>query len=190
MNKPMIALLLSLTLPAAAAERKVVSENVKINAGERIQVEMDKGELSVTPSAAGAMTYTVEFVPERKRWFFGSAVPTAQDLQVSTASFDAAKGVLTIRTGKRLKAIVKLEVPAKQELDVRLQVGTADIGPVSGKLEAFVDVGVLTYDASAMAAGVCVEASMGLGEVKNERDQNCKSVGAELRGRMGTISVN
>lgn len=190
MKKPLIALMLSLPLSAAAADHKIVSENVKIKPDQRIHVEMDKGALSVTPSSAGAMTYRVEFVRERRRWFFGNTVPTAHDLEDSSASFDAAKGVLTIRTGKRLKALVKIGVPAKQPLDVQLKVGTADIGPVSGKLEAFVETGVLTYDASALAAGVCVSASMKFGEVENDRDHNCKSVGAALHGQMGTISVN
>lgn len=190
MKKPLIALLLSLPLSAAAFGSKIVSENVKIKPEQRIHVQMDKGALSVTTSAAGAMTYRVEFVRERRRWFFGSTVPTAHDLEDSSASFDAEKGVLTIRTGKRLKAVVTVGVPAKQPLDVLLKVGTADIGPVTGKLDVSVEVGVLKYDASALASGVCVTASMKFGEVANDRDQNCKSVGAVLRGGTGTISVN
>lgn len=189
MKKPLIALLLALPLSAAAGS-KTVSESVKVKPDQRISVQMDQGALSVKPSASGAMTYHVEFVRERRGWFFGSTVPTAQDLESSTASFDAAKGQLTIRTGKRLKSVVTVEVPAKQPLDVQLKVGTAEIGRVTGKLDAFVDVGVLKYDASALASGVCVTATVKTGAVTNDRDRDCKSVGAVLRGGTGTISVN
>ncbi len=190
MKMPMIALLLSLPLSAVATGGKIVSESVKIKPEQRIQVDMDQGALSVAPTAGGAMTFRVEFEAERHGWFFGSSAPTARDLESSTASFDAAKGVLTIRTGRRLKAKVTIGVPAKQRLAVRLKLGTADIGPVTGKLDASVEVGDLSYDASALAAGVCVSASVKSGEVENERDHDCKSVGPVLRGGAGTISVN
>ena len=193
MKNSLIALLLSLPLSAAAADGKVVSEQVKIGAGKEIHVAMDKGQLAVVPSGSGTLTYRVEFVPERGRSLLKLlhiGNPSAADYERSSASFDAATGTLAIRTGEHLKAIVKIGVPVKQPLDLNLTVGAAEIGPLSGKVKAFVATGDLKYDASALAAGVCVSAALRLGEVRNSRDVDCKSVGTTLRGNLGTISVN
>lgn len=192
MLKPLIAVLLSLSLSAAAADGKTVSDSVKIGAGRKIRVEMDKGLVVVKSSAAGTLTYRVQFTAERTgwRWFFGSTVPSARDYDASTAAFDAATGVLSVRSGRRVSAVLTVEVPAKQALDLQLAVGDAEIGPRSGKLDAFVGVGELEFDGSALPSGACVETALEAGSVENARDQRCKSVGATLHGRVGSIAVN
>lgn len=192
MRKSLIALALSLPLAVAAADGKAVSDRVKIDADRRIRVEMDKGSLTVTPSTTGYITYLVKFVPDETRpmfRFFGGVGPSPRDYDESSASFDALKGVLTIHTGSHLDAVVTIEVPVKQPLGLQLTTGEAKIGPVTGKLDAFIKDGILKYDASALAPGVCVKATINDGIVENNRDFKCESAGAVLHGHTGIISV-
>ncbi len=191
MRKPVIALLLSLPL-LAAAEGKVASDQVKIEADRRISVRMDTGYLTVSPSAAGVITYRVKFVPDETRSmfrFFGGVGPSQRDYDDCSAIFDAAKGTLTIRTGKHLDAVVTVEVPAQQPLDLNLADGEIKIGAVSGKLDAFINDGIIKYDASALAPGACVKAAINDGVVENKRDFPCETASATLHGHSGIISV-
>lgn len=188
MNKLLIAVVLSCPLSAHAIEGKA-----GIKPGQTVRIAVDQGELRVVSGASDSLSYQVEFVPEGRTWsFFGlfGKGSSSQACEGCSASYDAEKGDLRVHSGSRFRAVVKVGVPKDQRLDVQLAVGTADIGPLVGKIAARVDVGTLAYDASSLPVGVCVEAFVKIGAVSNARDVNCKSVGATLHTRTGTISVN
>ena len=191
MRKSLIALLLSVPVLALAADGKVVSDQIRIDASQKVRVAMDKGYLTVLPSADGALDYSVEFKPDETCSLFpwGKIHPSEDDYRASSVSFDHDKGVLTIQTGKHLDAVVKLKVPVKQSLDVQLKTVAAKIGPLAGRLDAFIENGIVKYDASALAQAVCVDASINDGIVHNKRDFQCSAPGAALHGHSGIISV-
>lgn len=183
---------LALTFPMSAAAEKAVSERINLDAGRPVRVEMDKGRLIVTPSTAAVASYRVKFVPDETRpmfRFFGGVGPSQFDYDQSSAVYDAGKGTLKIRTGEHLDALVTLEVPSTQSLDMNLEHGELKLGAVAGKIVAFIKDGLLSYDASALAPNACVKATINDGIVKNKRDFPCESPSATLHGHTGIISV-
>lgn len=190
MRKLMFALAVTAPLAApalAGALDKSVTEDVEIAPSQKIRISLDKGELKVLPGTSNRIKYRVDFAPDGG-WFFGEK-PSAKDYADSTAAFDKKSGELKIRSGRKMSTTVKVYVPSAQPLDAQLDAGTAEIGPLAGKVDADLGVGTLEYDASALADGSCVDASIKIGVVTNSRDRDCKSVGAKLRAHTGTITV-
>lgn len=188
MNKPLMALMLASWATKAQAAQLVQSE-VELKPGQRVVAAQDKGMLTVTPAEEGKLSYRVEFVPDQKksRWD-RSPVPTQQDYDDCKVTYTPEQG-LRIQTGKGLKAVAVLSIPAKSAVDVQLDAGILAIGRRPGHVDAFIGNGILEYDASDLPAATCVNASMNSGSVTNERDFNCDSVGAVLHGHSGIITV-
>lgn len=186
-----LALAASLPLAACASEAGIagVTNAVALKAGGPFTASIDKGLVKVKPGKAGEASYQVEFKRDRslsERFGFGGG--QAAGCAECAADYSPEKG-LTVRTGKGVSALVDLTVPAAVELKVDLEVGTMRIGRVTGKLAASVETGTLDYDASGLAAGACVDASVKVGAVDNKKDVDCRSTPASLRVKTGKISV-
>lgn len=193
MRKLMCMLAASVPLTTAAyanALAKTVSENVEVAASQKIRINLDKGTLVVLPGDSARIKYRVDFAPDGGTpWFFRKDGPTAKDYEDSTAVFDKNTGELKIQSGRKIDTTVKVYLPSAQALDVNVEAGMAKIGPLAGKVDAMLAVGDLKYYASALPEGACVDASIKIGVVTNDRDVNCKSVGAKLRSHTGIITV-
>ena len=192
MKKIAIVLALSCPLAVRAADAKAVTNRVGLNPRQTVRIEMDKGTLSVAPAASDAMTYEVEFVPNQRglglfRIFDRNA--SSPVCEGCSATYNADKGLL-IRAGEGFNAIAKVGVPVSQALVMSLSAGKIDIGPLAGKIEASLGAGTLKYDASALPADVCVDASVKSGSARNDRDRDCKLIGVVLRTETGIVSVN
>jgi hypothetical protein len=192
MKKFLIALAMSLPLFARASDGKIVSDKVGIEPQQKIRVEMDKGTLTVAPSASESLTYEVEFVLNQPGSglfrIFDRKVPSPKDCEQCTATYSVETG-LVIHSGEDFNAIAKIGIPVKQPLAVTLSAGRIDLGPLTGKIEALLGAGTLRYDASALPSDICVDASVKSGSAHNTRDTNCKSIGVTLRTQTGKVSV-
>lgn len=189
MKSSLLAALLLLPL-SASAEPKTVYNSAKLDLDKLVRLEMNQGYLTISPASGWNMTYKVEFVPDEGcKALFHRVCPSAQDYADSAATYDAASGDLAIHAGAHLDAVVTLEIPAQQPLTVHLHTGAAKIGALIGKLDAFVEDGILNYDSSALAAGVCVSARVDDGIADNKRAFKCAAPGAVLHARTGVISV-
>lgn len=184
----MIAVVAALAACARnALPPRVVEGKAAVKAGRTIFVRSNKGVLKIAAANGAEVGWRVEFSPDRDG-LFGYAAATAKDLDSCKVEFDADKG-LTIDAAKGVSAKITVSVPGKESLDAALSAGILDIGPRPGPTNAFIDAGVLDYDASALPAKVCVTASVNAGSVENSRDFDCAAVGATLHGRAGTIKV-
>ncbi|MFI5363164.1 MAG: hypothetical protein ACHQ49_14450 [Elusimicrobiota bacterium] len=176
------ALTASATAVQSPAPSKFVSDKVGLKPGEWLRVDGDKGRIKIYPIASGPISYEVEFHPDQ------GTVPSQRAYGDSWAAYDAAKG-LTLRSGKDLEIILKIGVPAKQPVKVVLETGRIEIGQLTGKIDAKLETGELDYDASALPADVCVNASTSEGSVTNHRDFRCKPGEANLHVHTGTLEV-
>ncbi|MFI5363161.1 MAG: hypothetical protein ACHQ49_14435 [Elusimicrobiota bacterium] len=183
-----LAALLSLTLPLSAgaaqdsSATKVVSGTVILKTGDWFRVDGDKGGIKIVPIASGPITYEVAFRADP------ASAKRAGSFDDSSAVYDAARG-LTIRSGKDVEIKVKIGVPAGQAVKADLETGAIEIGRLTGKIDAKVETGELDYDARALPADVCVNASANEGSVTNKRDFRCKPGEANLHVHTGTVEV-
>ena len=181
-REKLVAMAFSAGAAQGQAGAKDVSGQVELKAGAWFRVDGDKGHIEVYPIASGPVTYEVRFQADH------GTRPSQQDYDDSSAVYDAAKG-LSIRTGKHLEMKVKIGVPAKQPVEVQLETGLVEIGQLTGKIEARVQTGELDYDARALPADVCVNASVNEGSVTNNRDFRCRTGEANLHVHTGTLEV-
>lgn len=187
MNKMAITAMAVLwSMSASAVEGKVltqvISDKVALTPKQWFRLDADKGEVKIVPGENGLVTYEVEFTPNR--W----SKPTAQDFKDSTAIYSA--GMLTVRCAQSLNVKVSLRVPPTQRVEALLESGVMSIGPITGELVAKVQTGTLDYDARALPADVCVNATVNVGTVENHRDFRCKPGQTTLHVRTGTLEVN
>lgn len=172
------------TLPPRVVEGKAPGK-----AGRKIFVKINKGEVKISAAKAGEVSWRVEFSPDGAGSLLrlGPAA-TQKDYDACNVEFDAEKG-LTVDAVKGVSAKITVAVPANESLDAQLGAGILDIGARPGPTNAFIDSGILEYDASALPAKVCVTASVNAGTVTNSRDFDCASVGATLHGHSGVVKV-
>lgn len=184
------ALLLSLPLCAQAVDgkavAKLVSDRTGLKPGQELRVDMDRGRLVIAPGAGPELVYEVEFAPEKG--LFGTKAPGPEAYEASTARFSAEKG-LEIRTGKGLGAVVKLSLPVAQPMRLALGAGKAELGRLTGVIDAVVGTGVLEYDGSALPEKACVDATVKTGVTKNDK-RDCRPATIKLHVKTGTVSVN
>lgn len=174
---------------AAEAPSRVVEKAVPLKQGVKARVSVDKGQLTVTASKSGTLTYKVEFTPDSKpSWWSRSSAPAQKDYDACAVEFDAKSG-LRVTTVKGISALVSIGVPEATALDAALSAGILKIGPRTGPVEGFIGSGILEFDASALPASVCVRASVNAGTVNNARDFNCETTAARLHGHSGIITV-
>lgn len=189
-NKLIVALLASWPLAACAGHGKSLSHQVRLPADQKVRIVADRGEFEVVSGGDAALSYKVDFVSNGNSSWWGASEPTPEQLEKSQASFDETTGVLSIRTDEAITAKVRVTLPAKAPLKIEMGAGTLLIASRTGYVDARVDAGTLTYDASGLGKGVCVDARVKVGVITNERDSNCASTGASLAAKTGTITVN
>lgn len=168
---------------------RVVEGKAPVKAGRKIFVKVNKGEVRITAAKAGEASWRVEFSPDGE----GSLLrlrpsATEKDYDACKVDFDGEKG-LTVDAVKGVGVKITVAIPANEALDAQLGAGILDIGARPGQTNAFIDAGILEYDASALPAKVCVTASVNAGTVTNSRDFDCASVGATLHGHSGVVKV-
>lgn len=188
MKRTVLAVLVALTAACSrnSLPARVVEGKAPVKAGSKIFFKANGGAVKIVASKTGEATWRVELKPDGD---WSGAAATEKDYDSCKVAFEPGKG-LTVETTKGIGAKIVFAVPDKEALDADLTAGILDIGPRAGATNAFIDAGILNYDASALPAKVCVSATINEGAVNNRRDRDCASTGATLHGHSGVITVN
>ncbi|MFA5141007.1 MAG: hypothetical protein WC728_17405 [Elusimicrobiota bacterium] len=191
MIKRSSAVLVAIPLLACAALAKTVSQEVSVAADQKIRIDADRGEVAIAVSKKQSLSYEVEFVTDRKSfWPLGGRGLSEEQSKDSWASFDAGTGTLRVHAAKGVNALIKVGVPATAALDLKLGAGKVRIEARSGRVDAELLAGTMSYDGAGLPRGACVDALVKTGVTRNTRDSDCASVGAKLRNGTGTITID
>ncbi|HPS79691.1 MAG TPA: hypothetical protein PLS53_16150 [Thermoanaerobaculaceae bacterium] len=189
-----LALSLSLALPAAAAER--VLDTSRAAQGVRIVViEAGVGEITVTGDSTGTITAHVELTP--KSGFWGSRGQRAID----TAELEPVlRGdTLSLRVGPRdddhkFGEDWTVHVPPDVAVKIELGVGDVKVLDTTGDIDVDLGVGDVRIEGEYRAFGP-IHASSGVGDAAlrtpEGREDGDGFIGHSLRGRgPGKSSIN
>jgi len=167
-----VAMMMGSVQTGRAAALKSQSNSIAVDAGREIK---------------SAVSFAVGFKANQDGWF--ARKPSEEEIKKSSVSFNSGDGVLAVFAGERLTARGTVTVPTGSALTLNVETGVLTIRPRSGRTDAYIETGIVTYDDGGSAGDSCVDAWVKIGVIEGASGKRCESPKASLRVETGTITI-
>ncbi|OIO11276.1 MAG: hypothetical protein AUJ52_02185 [Elusimicrobia bacterium CG1_02_63_36] len=182
-----VAMMMGSVQTGRAAALKSQSNSIAVDAGREIKIAVNRGELTIEAGSESAVSFAVGFKANQDGWF--ARKPSEEEIKKSSVSFNSGDGVLAVFAGERLTARGTVTVPTGSALTLNVETGVLTIRPRSGRTDAYIETGIVTYDDGGSAGDSCVDAWVKIGVIEGASGKRCESPKASLRVETGTITI-